>query len=132
MSADRPQTWKELGDRLSKLNEAAQAERAYTSLIEVLPNDADSEMALAQVREGQNRWEEAIGHWKLARDYRSEDPSGLLGLAKAYLHQKQWPNAQATIDQLRKPAKPWHQRFESLNVKGQVEELTKRMNEGKK
>ncbi len=125
-------TWKELGDRLSKLNEAVQAERAYTSLIEVLPNDADSEMALAQVREGQNRWEEAVVHWKLARDYRNEDPSGLLGLAKAYLHQKQWPNAQATIDQLRKPAKPWHQRFESLKVKEQVEELTKRLNEGKK
>lgn len=125
-------TWKELGDRLTKLNQAAQAERAYTSLIEVLPNDADSEMALAQVREGQNRWEEAVGHWKIARDYRSEDPSGLLGLAKAYLHQKQWPHAQATIDQLRKPAKPWHQRFDALNVKGKVEELTKRMNEGKK
>ena len=44
------QTWKELGERFSKQKDAAQAERAFTSIIEVLPNDADSEIALAQVR----------------------------------------------------------------------------------
>lgn len=57
------QTWKELRERFTKQKEPTQAERAFTSMIEVLPNDADSEMALAQVRESQNRWEEAIGHW---------------------------------------------------------------------
>ena len=61
--------------------------------------------------------------WKLARDYRAEDPSGLLGLAKAYVHEKRWPEAKATLELLRKPAKPWHQRFDSLKVKEQVETM---------
>lgn len=94
-------------------------------MIEVLPNDADSEIALAQVRESQNRWEEAINHWKFARDYRAEDPSGLLGLAKAYVHEKRWPEAKATLELLQKPAKPWHQRFDSLKVKEQIVNLHK-------
>ena len=119
------QIWKELGERFTKQKEVNQAERAFTSMIEVLPNDADSEMALAQVRESQNRWEEAIGHWKLTRDYRAEDPSGLLGLARAYVHEKRWPESKATLELLKHPAKPWHQRFDSLKIKEQVEKLAK-------
>jgi predicted Zn-dependent protease len=120
-------TWRDLGDRLTGLNRAAQAERAYTSLIEVLPNDAESEMALARVREKQSRWNDAIVHWKLGVEYRREDPAGLLGLANAYMQSQQWTEARTTLDALSKPKKPWHRRFVNLELNAKIEEMRKKL-----
>src|SRR5262249_21715995 len=56
--------WKDLGRRFAERGQVVEAERAYTSLIEMLPNEAEGHHALAQVRESENRWDEALTHWK--------------------------------------------------------------------
>jgi tetratricopeptide (TPR) repeat protein len=122
--------WKQLGDRYAKQKQSAESERAYTSMIELLPSEAEGQSKLADVRQQQNRWAEAITHWKLAVDYKTEDPAGLLGLAQAQLHQKQWNDAAITMKKLRQPAQPWHRRFGDVAAK--VEHLQQEMQREKK
>ena len=89
-------------------------ERVLTSIVEVMPNEASSHQKLAQIREEQNRWEDAMLHWKHVHRIRSLEPAGLLGLAKAQIHQEQWDAARETLRQLK--AKPWPARFRSVDA----------------
>ena len=53
-----------LPGRRARSGEQAQSKetkRAYTSIVEVLPSEAESHALLAEIREAQNRWREAIG-----------------------------------------------------------------------
>jgi tetratricopeptide (TPR) repeat protein len=106
--------WADLGNRFQGLSQARQAERAFTSIVEMLPNEADGQIKLATVRQQQNQWPASITHWKLAVEYRAEDPSGLFGLAEAQIHEQLWSDAQATVKKLKQPVKPWHRRFGDL------------------
>jgi tetratricopeptide (TPR) repeat protein len=99
------------------------AERASTSIIEQAPSEAESYAALAEFRQEQNRWNEAIPLWTRVSELRKLEPTGLLGLAKAQLHQKQIPAAKETLNQLRR--KEWPAHFGEIDQK--VRDLEKQL-----
>lgn len=109
--------YQELASRLQ--GNEAEAERAATSIIEASPNEAENQAAMAELRQKQDRWAEAIPHWELAAEFRKLEPNGMLKLAEAQLHQKQWDAARATILKLRKT--DWPARFN--NVQSQISAL---------
>ena len=103
--------YQQLAERL-KDNEA-EAERAATSIIEAAPNEAENHAALADLRQRQNRWDEAIPHWEQVAEQRRLEPTGLLKLAEAQLHQKQWEPARRSIEKLQKTE--WPARFNDVS-----------------
>lgn len=109
--------YQQLAERL-KDNEP-EAERAATSIVEASPNEAESHAALAELRQQQGRWSEAIPEWQLVTDLRKLEPNGLLKLAAAQVHEKQWDDARATISRLRKTE--WPARF--TDVQQQASQL---------
>ncbi len=102
--------FKQLANRL-KENEA-EAERAATSIIEAAPNEAENHAAMAELRQQQDRWEEALPHWQQVAELRRLEPNGLLKLATVQVHLKQWDAARVSIDKLNKTA--WPARFDSI------------------
>jgi tetratricopeptide (TPR) repeat protein len=101
----------DLGQRLEKLGEAAEAERAVTSIVEVLPAESESHQLLAEIRQRQNRWSEAVMQWEQVSRIRSLEPTGLLGLCGALVHEHRWDEARETLGKLKQ--KPWPARFEN-------------------
>ena len=87
------------GSRLTKLHEDRESERAYTSIVEVLASEAESHTMLAEVRESQNRWAEAIDQWRDVVRLRALEPAGLFRLAAAQIHEKQWDAAAEDVKQ---------------------------------
>ncbi len=53
--------YEDLGKRLEKLGQPAEVERAYTSIVEVLPAESESHQLLAEIRQRQDRWADAVG-----------------------------------------------------------------------
>lgn len=98
-----------------------EAERAATSIIESAPNESENHTAMAELRQQQNRWGEAIPHWQQVSELRRLEPTGLLKLAEAQIHEKQWPGAKQTIQKLQRTA--WPSRFND------VENQTRRLQE---
>jgi predicted Zn-dependent protease len=94
-----------LAERYAALEDTVNAERANTSIVEATPNEAEGHKLLAEIRQKQNRWAEAIPHWEQVNAIRSLEPEGLIGLAGAQLHLKQYEAATATLQKLR--AKTW-------------------------
>ena len=88
---------------------AAEAERAATSIIESAPNEAESHAAMAELRQNQNRWAEAILHWQQVARYRKLEPTGLLKLAEAQIHENQFDAAKQTLQTLNRTE--WPSRF---------------------
>lgn len=113
--------YKDLAKRLK--NNDAQAERAVTTLVEAAPKEAEHHEALAVIRQEQNRWSDAIEHWKHVANLRALEPTGLLKLAEAQIHEKRWSAARSTIGKLK--AGSWPSRFS--NIEGQVSQLEKRI-----
>ncbi|MBI5759842.1 MAG: hypothetical protein HZA46_15090 [Planctomycetales bacterium] len=112
--------YQQLAERL-KDNEA-EAERAATSIIEAAPNEAENHAALAELRQKQNRWDEAIPHWEQVAEQRRLEPTGLLKLAEAQLHQKQWDTARRSIEKLQRTE--WPARFSDVaNQTRRLQEL---------
>ena len=109
----------DLGKRFTDLENPKQAERAYTSIVEMLPKESESHARLAEIRQEQGRWNEAIEHWRQVAQIRDLEPTGLLNLAKAQIHLKQWAQASETLDKLK--AKTWPNRFG--NVPSMVREM---------
>lgn len=99
------------------------AERAATSMIEQAPNEAESHQELAELLQEQNRWDKVIPLWKRVAELRKLEPTGLLGLAKAQLHQKQMTSAKKTLNQLRR--KTWPAHFGDVDQ--QVRELERQL-----
>ncbi|MCA9057840.1 MAG: hypothetical protein KDA85_05050 [Planctomycetaceae bacterium] len=89
------------------------AERAATSLVEQAPTEAESHQALAELRETQDRYPEAVSHWKRVAELRSLEPTGLLKLAKAQLHTEDFTGAKQTIKTLR--SRQWPERFGDID-----------------
>jgi tetratricopeptide (TPR) repeat protein len=118
--------YKDLGRRLAELHEDREAERAFTSIVEVLVSEAESHTMLAEIRESQNRWAEAIDQWRHVARLRALEPTGLLRLAAAQVHEKQWTAAEETVGQLR--AKTWPPRFG--NTEFQIQELQRQIRQG--
>jgi tetratricopeptide (TPR) repeat protein len=113
--------YQELVDRLS--GNEAEAERAATSLVEASPGEAENHAALAELRQKQDRWSEAIPHWVVVAELRKLEPNGLLKLAEAQIHEKDWTGARESIARLHKTE--WGPQFPE--VRNQTNELEKRI-----
>ena len=61
----------EVRRRLAELHEDRESERAYTSIVEVLASESENHAMLAEIRESQNRWAEAIAQWRHAEGMRA-------------------------------------------------------------
>ena len=90
-----------------------------TTIVEAAPSEAEHHQAFAEMLEKENRWAEAIGQWKQVAELRSLEPGGLLHLAEAQIHEKQFKNAQQTLDKLHRTE--WPSRFN--DVRGKVQQL---------
>ncbi|MFZ4394433.1 MAG: VIT domain-containing protein [Kiritimatiellia bacterium] len=115
--------YRNLGDRMQKLSRLTDAERAYTSIVEMQPNESESHSMLAELRQAQNRWPEAIEQWQQVARIRALEPTGLLKLAEAQIHEQRWNDARQTIDTLLR--KEWPDRYS--NVCQQAQNLKARM-----
>ncbi len=104
--------YEDLGNRLTSLERTSEAERAYTSMVEMLPNESESHTALARIRQRQSDWDAAVGHWREVIRIRSLEPDGLIGLAKAQIGQQQWDAASKTVEKISKSG--WPSRFDNL------------------
>jgi len=120
--------YQDLGRRYDELKDGKQAERAYTSIVEMLPNESEGHAALAEVRQKQNRWDDAILHWQQVARIRALEPTGLLKLAEAQVHQKQWDAAADTLRKLE--SKSWPTRFGDLGP--QIRQLWQQIDQGRK
>jgi tetratricopeptide (TPR) repeat protein len=104
------QLYKALGERYAKqLSNEVESERAYESIVEMLPTESESHTLLAEIRQGQGRWQEAIDHWRQVTRIRALEPTGFIKLAEAQIHEKQFEAAQETIKILE--SKNWPERF---------------------
>src|SRR5262249_4705237 len=56
--------WTDLAERLDKLEQPAEAERARTSLVELLSTETEGHAKLAEIRQSQMRWDDALLHWR--------------------------------------------------------------------
>ncbi len=101
--------WEKLADRFTAMKEPVEAERANTSLVEIAPQETEGHARLAEIRQRQDRWDEAINHWQQVARLRKLEPTGLLKLAPALLHQKRLQEFDDTLHKLE--ATPWPDRF---------------------
>ena len=116
--------YEDLGNRLNALERVKQTERAYTSIVEMLPNESESHTRLAEIRQRQGRWDDAAAHWHEVIRIRSLEPAGLIGLAKAQIAQKRWDAASETVEKLSKTG--WPSRFDNL-VNSEVHQLRRQV-----
>ena len=72
----------DLAQRFAAQGDAKQAERAYATIVETLPNESESHAMLAEVREKQSRWSDAAAHWSRVAEIRKLEPTGLLKLGQ--------------------------------------------------
>ena len=119
--------YQDLGRRYEKNHESKETERAYTSIVEVLPSEAESHALLAEIREAQNRWREAIAQWDQAARLRALEPTDLVRLAAAQIHERRWDDAADTLRRLK--SRSWPARFD---VNTQMHDLEKKLEQGRK
>jgi len=119
--------YKDLADRYEKLGRPQEAERARTSIVEALPNESEGHAALAEIRQKQDRWDDAIVHWRQVAEIRALEPTGLLNLAGAQIHRQLWDAAAETVARLR--ARSWPARFDDVDAKAR--EFERRIGEGR-
>jgi len=113
--------YQQLADRLK--DSPLEAERAITSIIEVGSQEAENHTAVAEIRERQDRWDEAIHQWEKVAKLRSLEPTGLLKLAEAQIHQKKWDDARQSIQKLQRAE--WPTRFGDMS--SQARQLEQRL-----
>ena len=90
-------------------------------MVEMLANESESHALLAEIREKQNRWADAIAEWQRVAAIRAGEPTGLLRLAKVQIHEKAWDQASESLHLLRRQS--WPQRFG--DVTAQIRDLEK-------
>jgi tetratricopeptide (TPR) repeat protein len=103
----------DLGRRYDALQRPKDRERAYTSIVAVLPNESEGHAMLAEIRQSENRWPEAAAQWEHVARIRALEPTGLLNLGAAQAHLGQWDQLAKTIRALR--AKTWPPRFKNVD-----------------
>src|SRR6185312_2738935 len=102
--------YQDLGRRLA--DQPKEAERAFTSMVEVMPHESEGHALLAEVRSQQNRWSEAATQWQQVARIRALEPTGLLKLAQAQVHLHQWEQAEQTMRKVR--TRKWPPRFNDV------------------
>ena len=101
--------YENLAERYVAAERPHDAERAYTSIVEALPGESESHALLAEIREKQHRWPEAIIQWEQVSRIRELEPTGLIRLAAAQIHEGQWDAARATLRKI--DTTSWPPRF---------------------
>ncbi|HEY7424476.1 MAG TPA: VIT domain-containing protein [Gemmataceae bacterium] len=117
--------YQDLGRRLA--SKPKEAERAYTSIVEVMPSESEGHALLAEVRQQQDRWAEAVTQWEQVARIRALEPTGLLKLAAAQVHLRQWDQAEQTLRKV--GVRQWPPRFGE--VRQQVRELEEQIKKGR-
>ena len=78
-----------------------------------MPKELDPKQTLAaELMQARNRWDEAIPHWKQVAELRRLEPTGLVKLATAQIHEKKWDDARTTVRQLQQTS--WPARFNDV------------------
>lgn len=113
--------YQQLAERLK--DDATMAERAITTIVEAAPLEAEHHQAIAEIRQQQDRWTDAIGHWKRVAELRRLEPTGLLKLAEAQIQTQQTAAARQTLDELLRT--DWPSRF--ADVHNQVQRLREKL-----
>jgi hypothetical protein len=98
----------DLGNRLQQLGDA-DAERAWTSTVEVLPNDAEGHRLLAEHRRAGRRFADEARHRERVVAIRSDEPDGYLLLAQAQLDAGDRASAEAALQKV--ASGTWPERF---------------------
>ncbi|MBI2195349.1 MAG: hypothetical protein HYU36_25490 [Planctomycetes bacterium] len=106
--------YRDLARRFGEMGRKEEAERALTSIVEMLPQESESHAMLAEIRQVQNRWPDAIVQWEQVARIRSIEPTGHLKLAEALIHEKRWKEAKETVKTLL--GKTWPQRFGDVHA----------------
>ena len=106
--------FRDLGQRLARLEKGDEAERAWTQLVEAMPNESESHAALAEVRQGQKRWDAASDHWRHVVRIRTNEPGGYENLARSLMRQEKWDEATAVIEVM--IAREWPERFGDVHA----------------
>jgi hypothetical protein len=117
--------WVKLSERLESIEQPVEAERARTSLVEMLPTETEGHAKLAEIRQAQDRWNEAADHWRHVARIRKLEPAGLLGLANAQIHLKEQAAAEATIKELE--TTDWPARFHDELRQKQLPQLREQL-----
>jgi predicted Zn-dependent protease len=120
--------YQDLGKRYESLGNGKETERAFTSIVEVQPNESESHAALGEIRQGQNRWSDAADCWRQVAKIRALEPTGLQKLAAAQIQLRQWAEADETIRKLETTG--WPTRFQNMNW--QIQQLRRDLEERKK
>ncbi|MBN1418812.1 MAG: hypothetical protein JXP34_08550, partial [Planctomycetes bacterium] len=115
--------WKELGDRYAKLERAAEAERAYTTLAEMSANESEGRAILAGIRAARKRYADAAIEWRQVIRVRSKEPAGYLGLAEALIGSGDPAKAREVLEDVLR--KTWDARFGDIH--GQARKLLERI-----
>ncbi len=115
--------YRELGQRFADAGEEGLAERAWTGVVEILPGEAESHRELAQVREEQGRWADAVAQWEHVVRLRGEDPDGYFRLAEACLRAGRFLRAGQVAAKLLKT--DWHADFG--DIESRARELLERL-----
>ncbi|MHC4859756.1 MAG: tetratricopeptide repeat protein [Planctomycetota bacterium] len=105
----------DLGKRWLAIQREEEAERAFKSLVEAEPHEADGHRALAQVRERQKRHAEAITQWMQVTRIRSLEPDGWFRLAGAQIRAGRKDDAKRTLERVL--ATSWEPRFGDVHRK---------------
>lgn len=96
-----PHRWIESGNRLEALGDEGEAERAWTTAVEMMTDDTAGYVALAGVRERQKQFTDALALWRRVDALRPKQPEGLLGIANMQISLRKGAEAQETIDRLK-------------------------------
>ena len=105
----------DLGNRLSAGGNAEEAERAFTTVVEKKPEESESHQALAEVRESQDRFEDAVHHWREVTRIRSQEPTGYLRLARVLVRTGEAAEAEDILEMLL--GQSWDERFGDVHQK---------------
>jgi tetratricopeptide (TPR) repeat protein len=104
-----------LAHRLNEADDKIGSERAYTSMVEVKPNEAESHRRLAKVRDNQKRFKDAVVQWRQVIRVRTLEPDGWLGLARSQIHAGELDGAKKSIKHVLDTK--WEARFKTAKTK---------------
>ena len=93
--------WRALGDLRSNMSDRDGADRAWTSMVEATPGEAEGHLELGRVRGAMNRWADALHHAREATRLRPEHPSGLLDEGKALVKLDRKADATLVLEKIR-------------------------------